>query len=190
MDRTTGNRHLLPIGNNGISWTRIMEITSEMDQTDVSLFFRHFDFMQRNDAYDNCFAVALIEEEKFLLRDKEGVDMKKLGVELIIMFAVFGIVFVSSGCGEKKEGQGMMHGQHHMMTGADTAKEATGAQSGENIVDVGNKTCPVTGDSVSGNDFVVYKGKRYGLCCASCKSDFMKDPEKYIEILKKKGEIK
>jgi len=48
------------------------------------------------------------------------------------------------------------------------------------IVDGGNKLCPVSGDPVSGSDFVIYQGKRYGLCCPMCKGPFLSDPAKYI----------
>jgi YHS domain-containing protein len=48
------------------------------------------------------------------------------------------------------------------------------------VVDVGNKLCPVSGDPVSGKNFVTYKGKRYGLCCPQCKKPFLKEPDKYI----------
>lgn len=48
------------------------------------------------------------------------------------------------------------------------------------IVDVGNKTCPVMGGPVSGKDFVVYEGKRYGLCCPGCEKAFLADPAQYI----------
>ena len=51
------------------------------------------------------------------------------------------------------------------------------------IADLGNRVCPVSGDKVSGKHFVVYKGKRYGLCCPHCEKEFMKDPEKYIATL-------
>ncbi|HOW88510.1 MAG TPA: YHS domain-containing protein [Candidatus Omnitrophota bacterium] len=47
------------------------------------------------------------------------------------------------------------------------------------ITDVGNKICPVMGGPVSGKDFVVYQGKRYGLCCPACKAAFLAHPEKY-----------
>ena len=52
------------------------------------------------------------------------------------------------------------------------------------VVDAGNKLCPVSGDPVSGNDFVIYQGKRYGLCCAACEKIFLRDPAKYIARLK------
>lgn len=43
-----------------------------------------------------------------------------------------------------------------------------------------NKLCPVSGQPVSGSDFVIYQGVRYGLCCAGCKTPFLSDPAKYI----------
>ena len=70
-------------------------------------------------------------------------------------------------------------------TAAPTANSAE-----ESVKDAGNKSCPISGDPVSGKDFVVYKGVKYGLCCAMCKDKFLKDPEKYIQKLKDKGEIK
>ncbi|MFH1800739.1 MAG: hypothetical protein ABH891_07865 [Candidatus Omnitrophota bacterium] len=51
------------------------------------------------------------------------------------------------------------------------------AQTG--IVDVGNKMCPVMGGPVSGQNFVVYEGKRYGLCCPMCEKTFLSDPAQY-----------
>lgn len=51
------------------------------------------------------------------------------------------------------------------------------------IVDVGNKVCPVMGGAVDGEHFVVYEGKRYGLCCPGCKAAFLADPEKYIAAM-------
>ena len=52
------------------------------------------------------------------------------------------------------------------------------AQTG--VVDVGNKLCPVMGGPVNGKDFVIYEGKRYGLCCPGCDKTFLSDPAKYI----------
>ena len=49
-----------------------------------------------------------------------------------------------------------------------------------NVVDAGNKFCPVSGDKVSGKDFVEHGGKHYGLCCAMCANKFKKNPEKYM----------
>jgi YHS domain-containing protein len=61
------------------------------------------------------------------------------------------------------------------------------AQAG--IVDAGNKFCPVMGGRVSGKDFVVYQGKRYGLCCPGCDKTFLKDPEKYIANMKRQETV-
>ena len=55
-----------------------------------------------------------------------------------------------------------------------------GQSSQTGIVDVGNKLCPVMGEPVNGKNFVVYEGKRYGLCCPGCDKTFLSDPAKYI----------
>jgi len=51
------------------------------------------------------------------------------------------------------------------------------------IVDVGNKMCPVMDEPVDGEHFVVYEGKRYGLCCPGCEKAFLADPAQYIAKL-------
>ena len=48
------------------------------------------------------------------------------------------------------------------------------------VMDAGNATCPVSGDKVSGKDFVEHEGKNYGLCCAMCAGKLTKNPEKYL----------
>ena len=53
------------------------------------------------------------------------------------------------------------------------------------VVDAGNKFCPVSGDKVSKKFFTEYQGKRYGLCCAVCEAKFQKNPEKYLANMKK-----
>ncbi len=48
-------------------------------------------------------------------------------------------------------------------------------------------TCPVSGDKLGemGKPFVfVYEGQEVKLCCPSCKSDFDKDPTKYIKLIR------
>ncbi|MFA7255702.1 MAG: hypothetical protein WC133_06360 [Candidatus Omnitrophota bacterium] len=64
-----------------------------------------------------------------------------------------------------------------LMTSQAFAAEET-AQNG--IVDAGNKLCPISGEPVSGNDFVTYQGKRFGLCCSGCEKMFLAEPEKYL----------
>jgi YHS domain-containing protein len=53
------------------------------------------------------------------------------------------------------------------------------------VADAGNKTCPVSGDPVSGQDFITYNGVRYGLCCRMCVKPFLKDPKKYLSAMAK-----
>ncbi|MHC4873601.1 MAG: hypothetical protein ACYTFY_17280 [Planctomycetota bacterium] len=50
------------------------------------------------------------------------------------------------------------------------------------------KTCPVMGGKINKKLFVDVKGKRIYMCCAGCKSEIKADPDKYIKILKDKGE--
>lgn len=53
-------------------------------------------------------------------------------------------------------------------------------------VNVGNKICPVSGESVDemGKPYEVEQdGKIYNLCCAMCAKDFKKDPQKFIKII-------
>jgi|CXWL01.1.fsa_nt_gi YHS domain-containing protein len=68
------------------------------------------------------------------------------------------------------------YGQETAVVAAETLKE---------LVQVGNKICPVGGERVDGMGEVVtyeYNGKVYNLCCAMCAKDFKKDPEKYSKI--------
>ncbi len=48
-------------------------------------------------------------------------------------------------------------------------------------------TCPVSGDKLGdmGKPYVfVYQGQEVKLCCPSCKSDFDKDPAKYMNLIR------
>lgn len=63
-------------------------------------------------------------------------------------------------------------------------------ESEEEIVKVGNKICPVSGEKVGEMGDVVqakYNGKLYNLCCQMCKKDFIKNPEKYSSIAEAEG---
>ena len=47
-------------------------------------------------------------------------------------------------------------------------------------------TCPVSGEKLGemGKPYVfVYKGQEVKLCCPDCKSDFDKNPDKYIKLI-------
>jgi YHS domain-containing protein len=63
------------------------------------------------------------------------------------------------------------------------------AQAKVQVVDVGNKICPVSGAPVAGGSgmgdqpvTVEYNGKVYHLCCPMCIEEFKKNPEKYSKI--------
>lgn len=48
---------------------------------------------------------------------------------------------------------------------------------------VGNRICPVSGDSLGSMGApvqVVYKGKLVGLCCSGCPGNFGKDPDAFL----------
>jgi Cu(I)/Ag(I) efflux system membrane fusion protein len=57
---------------------------------------------------------------------------------------------------------------------------------------IGRKAlCPVTGDTFTihgSTPVVVYKSDKYYMCCPGCDVDFIKDPEKYLKEMRKKGE--
>ena len=58
--------------------------------------------------------------------------------------------------------------------------------------EVGNKSCPVSGEIIDEENKVTYeyKGKIYNFCCSMCVDEFKKDPEKYIKKLEKAEESK
>jgi YHS domain-containing protein len=43
--------------------------------------------------------------------------------------------------------------------------------------------CPVMGGPINKDIFVEYKGKKVYFCCAQCKGEFEKEPEKYLSKL-------
>lgn len=44
-------------------------------------------------------------------------------------------------------------------------------------------TCPIMGKAINKDIFTEYKGKKVYFCCAGCKEEFEKEPEKYIAKL-------
>jgi YHS domain-containing protein len=68
---------------------------------------------------------------------------------------------------------------------AEEKKDA--AKDPKNLVAV-NKNCPVEGGEIDAKEFVVYKGKKVGFCCAGCDKEFNKDPEKFMKLLADKGD--
>ncbi len=63
------------------------------------------------------------------------------------------------------------------------AQEASQIEAKEKAVNVGNKICPVTGETINEKTKVTYEyqGKIYNFCCAGCPDQFKKDPQKYIK---------
>ena len=64
-------------------------------------------------------------------------------------------------------------------------------ENGSIVINVGNKICPVSGESIEGMGELVpveYNGKIYNLCCKMCAKSFKKDPEKYIKIIEESME--
>ena len=60
-----------------------------------------------------------------------------------------------------------------------------GANQAEVFTDEGivQKICPVMGGAINKDIFTVYKGKKVYFCCAGCKPEFEKEPEKYLAKL-------
>lgn len=92
--------------------------------------------------------------------------MKKLMVTLVILAFAFP-VWVPGLSAQAAEGEAVMEQ--------------------EVVVEVGNKVCPVTGNPVSGKDFVEYKGKRYGICCPACKDKFLADADAMVAKVEELG---
>ena len=57
---------------------------------------------------------------------------------------------------------------------------ATAAKPGI-LVDLGNKSCPATGDEVDGETWSEWNGLRVGFCCAGCVEKFRKEPAAMLD---------
>ena len=82
--------------------------------------------------------------------------------------------------------------QSAMIEPADTAMEMRVATEEDikNLPNIGNKLCPVSGNSVDDGTMgeavkYVYNGKIYNLCCQMCVKDFKKNPEKFSAVAEK-----
>ena len=65
-------------------------------------------------------------------------------------------------------------------------------QSSVQLIEVGNKHCPVSGREVGqmGPAYKFeYSGKVYNLCCQGCKSTFSSNPQKYSKIAEDDAKI-
>lgn len=63
------------------------------------------------------------------------------------------------------------------------------AKKGE-VIDLKNKTCPVSGGKVSDKVSLVYNGYKVGLCCPGCEKAFVKDADVKLMNLVMKEELK
>jgi YHS domain-containing protein len=65
------------------------------------------------------------------------------------------------------------------------------AYADEKLVEINNKTCPVSHEEIGKGGMapyqVTHKGKVYNLCCSMCEADFNKDPEKYIKMMEEEA---
>ncbi len=59
-------------------------------------------------------------------------------------------------------------------------------------VDVGNKICPVTGNTIDESTKATYEyeGKIYNFCCPMCINTFKGDPQKYIKKIENQNKTK
>jgi YHS domain-containing protein len=92
-------------------------------------------------------------------------NMKK--IVMVVTVLMIGLIW-TAGC-KKKE-------QTPKLPAVEDVNKQTAA--GEQTI------CPVMeGNKIDKNVFVEYKGKKVYFCCAACKGEFEKEPEKYIAKL-------
>jgi len=124
-----------------------------------------------------------IKRQKAMTYFRKGTKMKTSTIILSTLAVIFAVGFV--GCKKKEQPatapktMSMEDMQKQAATkAADANKTATTA-----MASIEQTTCPVSGDKIDKNVFVEYKSKKVYFCCASCKSIFNKDPEKYAAKL-------
>ena len=103
---------------------------------------------------------------------------------IIIGILLTGAAMVVSGCGGQE--------------GPDAASEA-GVRSGRDVSPSEEASssaelrpqefCPVMGGGINLDLYADHDGKRVYFCCEGCSEAFEKNPEKYIESLKKTGQF-
>jgi YHS domain-containing protein len=107
-------------------------------------------------------------------------NVKKIHLMIAVLFA--GLVLLG-GCKKSEPAspatpaattQGH-EGQEHAAASTEPAKE--------NVAAAEQTTCPIMGGAIDKNIFTEYKGKKVYFCCAGCKEQFEKEPEKYIAKL-------
>lgn len=102
--------------------------------------------------------------------------MKKtiFGVVLIVGIVMSGVLVYAQ--------QNSSEQDQMMQTGKESPKQADTIIT-EQVINVGNTICPVTGEKIDQETKATYtyEGKEYNLCCAMCIDAFKNDPKKYIE---------
>ncbi|EKD82255.1 MAG: hypothetical protein ACD_39C01401G0002 [uncultured bacterium] len=84
------------------------------------------------------------------------------------------------------------HAGHEKEAPAVVAQEKMPANSTglpEKLVDVQYKVCPILGDETKQEIAVIFEGKVYHFCCASCQEAFKKDPKSVIPKIKDFKEV-
>jgi YHS domain-containing protein len=108
--------------------------------------------------------------------------MKTWNLAMILIAACLMIAVVFGGC-KKKEQPVKMPTMEEMKKTAATAAQEAKETATQAAAAMEQTLCPVSGDKIDKNVFIEYKGKKVYFCCASCKSIFDKDPEKYLAKL-------
>jgi len=113
---------------------------------------------------------------------REGDMFRKISLIVIASLFILGMSKLSLAmmCGD--------HSQHIQLAQAHGEQEYSATETNkesvlEEAVNVGNKTCPVTGEKIDEKTMAAheYEGKIYNFCCPDCIKEFKKDPEKYIK---------
>lgn len=113
--------------------------------------------------------------------------MKKLVVTVMCMCLVVGAAVLLTGCKDKSDTPAASDMDNMMEKAEKTAD--TMVEKTDEMVDKAEEmageqtTCPVMKGPIDKEIFVEYKGKKVYFCCASCKAEFDKDPEKYVKDL-------
>jgi len=51
------------------------------------------------------------------------------------------------------------------------------------VTETGQKICPVMKNEVNVKIFTEYEGRKIYFCCEQCKTEFAKDPKKYVKVV-------
>ena len=119
---------------------------------------------------------------------------KQLIIALLSAASLFAVVVALSGCKKSEppvqpetETKEVVSGTKKVAAEAEKiASEAkqVSSEAEQAIASTVEQTiCPVMGGAINKEIFTDYKGKKVYFCCASCKTEFEKNPEQYIAKL-------